>query len=43
MPTEVHDIPPGRVQAMVQQLVDSGATRIECQRQDDGLWTIRAV
>ena len=41
--TEVNGIPEGRVGEEVQQLVDGGATKIECEKEDTGnTWTIRA-
>lgn len=38
--TQLHDVPANQVGAKVQQLVDSGSTRIECIKQPNGLWTI---
>ncbi len=42
MNTEVPNVPQGQVGAEVQALVDSGATQVECTKQPDGNWTIRA-
>jgi hypothetical protein len=41
-PTELRDIPAANVGPTVQQLVDSGASKIECTDQGNGKWTIRA-
>jgi hypothetical protein len=41
-PTELKDIPAAAVGSTVQQLVLTGATKIECTKQDNGKWTIRA-
>lgn len=41
-PTRVPGLPDDRVGAEVQQLIDTGATKIECEKQADGSWTIRA-
>ncbi len=40
--TEIKDVPPEKVGTKVRQVVQTGATRIECIKQDDGNWTIRA-
>jgi hypothetical protein len=40
--TEVKDVPPEKVGTKVRQLVQTGASKIECTKQDDGKWTIRA-
>ncbi len=41
-PTEIKDVPPEKVGTKVGQVVRTGATKIECTKQDDGKWTIRA-
>ncbi len=41
-PTVVKDIPADKVGENVQQLVDSGASKITCTKQSDGNWTIAA-
>ncbi len=41
-PTEVKDVPPEKVGTKVGQVVQTGATKIECTKQNDGKWTIRA-
>jgi hypothetical protein len=41
-PTEIKDVPTEKVGTKVQQVVQTGATKIECTKQDDGKWTIRA-
>jgi hypothetical protein len=41
-PTELKDVPANMVGTKVQQAINTGATKIECVRQDDGKWTIRA-
>lgn len=38
--TKLTDVPANQVGAKVQQLVNSGSTRIECVKQPDDLWTI---
>jgi hypothetical protein len=40
--TEVKGISENRVGTEVQQLVFAGATKVECEKQPDGRWTIRA-
>jgi hypothetical protein len=40
--TEVQGVPENRVGSEVQALVFAGATKIECEKQPDGNWTIRA-
>ncbi len=41
-PTEVTDIPAEDVGTLVKQLINTQAKKIECVKQDDGNWTIRA-
>jgi hypothetical protein len=41
-PTEIKDVPPEKVGTKVRQVVQTGATKIQCTKQDDGKWTIRA-
>ena len=40
--TEVHGVPEDRVGSEVQGLIFAGATKVECEKQPDGRWTIRA-
>ena len=40
--TEVRGIPESQVPTEVQQLIFVGATKIQCEKQADGRWTIRA-
>lgn len=40
--TEVNGVPEDHVGSEVQQLIDAGATQVECEKQPDGSWTIRA-
>lgn len=40
--TEVNGVPESQVGASVQALVFAGATKIACEKQPDGGWTIRA-
>lgn len=40
--TEIKDVPPKKVGVKVQQVVDTGGTAIECTKQENGNWTIRA-
>ena len=40
--TEVNGIPESRIGSEVQQVIDAGATKVECEKQSDGTWTIRA-
>jgi hypothetical protein len=41
-PTVIKDVPADKVGTNVQQAVQTGATQIECTKQDNGKWTIRA-
>jgi hypothetical protein len=41
-PTELKDVPNGIVGTKVQQVIGAGAVKVECVRQLDGNWTIRA-
>ena len=40
--TEVHGVSENRVGLEVQELIFAGATKVECEKQPDGSWTIRA-
>ncbi len=40
--TVIRGVPADRVGREVQQLVDSGAAKIECEKEPAGTWTIRA-
>lgn len=40
--TEVTGVPENQVGTEIQTVIDSGATRIQCEKQPDGSWTIRA-
>lgn len=39
--TEVKGVPESQVGAEVQALIFSGATKVSCEKQPDGSWTIR--
>ncbi len=41
--TVIKDVPPQKVGTKVQQVIKTGATKVECTQQDDGKWTIRAT
>ncbi len=41
-PTEIKDLPRKDVGVKVQQCIQTGAAKIECIKQDNGKWTIRA-
>lgn len=40
-PTELKDVPANIVGTKVQQAINTGATKIECVKQNDSKWTIR--
>lgn len=42
-PTELKDVPAANVGGTVQQLIATGARKIECTDQGNGKWTIRAL
>jgi hypothetical protein len=41
-PTEIKDLPPDKVTENVDQLIQTGAEEINCIKQSNGKWTIRA-
>lgn len=42
-PTQLPDVPPNQVGSIVQQLIASRATNIQCLKQSNGNWTITAA
>lgn len=41
--SEVKNVPRDRVGFQVQQAIYAGATKVECIKQDNGKWTVRAL
>jgi hypothetical protein len=41
-PTELTNVSPNDVGEEVQEVINTGATKVECVQQGDGKWTIRA-
>jgi hypothetical protein len=40
--TELRNVPRDRVGNEVQQAIYAGATKVECEKQPDDMWTLRA-
>jgi hypothetical protein len=41
--TEIKDVPAKKVGTNVQQVIQTGAIKIVCTRQENGKWTIRVT
>ncbi len=42
MSTKINGVPQDQVGSSVQAAIDAGATKVECDKQADGTWTITA-